>query len=100
MPCNDWQNSTQFESGRADELARMLCRLCRWLENNDAWPIKDMPKLTSWWKAHKKLDEERRQARRKRKERDKKDEQTRLSLQQKLVRANLTSAEKRILRLL
>jgi hypothetical protein len=82
MPCNDggppaYYDAYEDQRRRSDELARMLCRLCRRIEELD--PDKDYAldlsthliqndsKLSTWWKEHQEQDAKRLAAEKERK---------------------------------
>lgn len=68
MPCNDGGptiSDWQAQKDRADKLARLLCGLCRELEdiNSDDQEgrsiFRQVKGLEKWWEAHKRQDAQR-----------------------------------------
>lgn len=61
MPCYDVRNSYDFGKQEAkheiDNLTRMLCGLCREIDNPHY--INEVPGLREWWREHQKWDKKR-----------------------------------------
>jgi hypothetical protein len=65
MPCSGDDGYSSLYEGEVNKLTQMLCALCRRIEaetKTAVWidgVIEADPKLKTWWKKHKKADQER-----------------------------------------
>lgn len=64
MPCYDPRSDPreeiqEFQRDKINNLTRLLCLSCKFLEEKGFVISKEFPDLYYWWSEHKKLDKER-----------------------------------------
>lgn len=78
MPCHDggWNEQLKIDDAirpwkeRNDQLARMLCGLCKFLvRRGQKADLYEVPDLAEWWEEHERQDRKREEAKQKEKER-------------------------------